>query len=202
MVLAQVWACLIIAQVLQAIRIEVALRAEVDAFEVSLSLLIEVLPQFGLQGPDGIAQCVRQGRRLGIIRPSTRLSIEAPDIPLEQLIPLPKDAILCRQPSYSHKKSSEKSMSQEIEVHPQRDQLVAILMQREAQIAAKALIAKNKPIAQSEVGPIKAQTKSRDVPSPQAVTRIAPVVQPDSSIAHPLWPFLKPLFAEALIDKM
>jgi hypothetical protein len=30
-VLAQVWACLIIAQVLQAIRMEVALRAQVDA---------------------------------------------------------------------------------------------------------------------------------------------------------------------------
>ena len=46
-VLAQVWACLIIAQVLQAIRMEVALRAEVDAFDVSLPLLIEALPQFG-----------------------------------------------------------------------------------------------------------------------------------------------------------
>jgi hypothetical protein len=46
-VLAQVWACLIIAQVLQAIRMEVALRAHVDPFEVSLPLLIEALPQFG-----------------------------------------------------------------------------------------------------------------------------------------------------------
>src|SRR5204863_6612075 len=38
-VLVQVWACLIIAQILQAIRKEVALRADVDAFEVSLPLL-------------------------------------------------------------------------------------------------------------------------------------------------------------------
>jgi hypothetical protein len=62
-ILAQVWACLIIAQVLQAIRMEVALRADVDAFEVSLPLLIEALPQFGSQGHDGIVECVRQGRR-------------------------------------------------------------------------------------------------------------------------------------------
>src|SRR5205823_12234262 len=32
-VLAQVWACLIIAQVMQALRMEVALRAEVDPFD-------------------------------------------------------------------------------------------------------------------------------------------------------------------------
>src|SRR5947209_8822630 len=88
-ILAQVWACLIIAQVLQAIRMEVALRADVDAFEVSLPLLIEALPQFGLQGHDGIVECVRQGRRLGIIRPSTRLRIQAPEISREYLIPLP-----------------------------------------------------------------------------------------------------------------
>src|SRR5437588_4258103 len=64
-VLAQVWACLIIAQVLQAIRMEVALRAQVDPFEVSLPLLIEALPQFGLQGHDGIVEggAASQARR-------------------------------------------------------------------------------------------------------------------------------------------
>jgi hypothetical protein len=90
-VLAQVWACLIIAQVLQGSRMEVALRAEVAPFEVSLPLLIEALPQFGSQGRDGMVECVRQGRRLGIIRPSTRLHIQAPEIPRDLLIPLPKD---------------------------------------------------------------------------------------------------------------
>ncbi len=43
-VLAQVWACLIIAQVLQAIRMEVALRAEVDIFDVSLSFCWKLSP--------------------------------------------------------------------------------------------------------------------------------------------------------------
>jgi hypothetical protein len=32
-----------------------------------LPLLIEALPQFGLQGHDGIVECVRQGRRLGSV---------------------------------------------------------------------------------------------------------------------------------------
>src|SRR5436190_17034681 len=79
-VLAQVWACLIIAQVMQALRMEVALPAEVDPFDVSLPLLFEALPQFSAAGQDGIVECVRQGRRLGIIRPSTRLRIQATEI--------------------------------------------------------------------------------------------------------------------------
>src|SRR5947207_6476956 len=143
-VLAQVWACLIIAQVLQAIRMEIALRAQVDIFEVSLPLLLEALPQFALQGRDGIVECVRQGRRLGIIRPSTRLRIQAPEIPREDLIPLPRDTVLCRQPCYhdeanpDKETSSDKPMSSQIEVHPQRDRLVVILRQREAQHTAAA----------------------------------------------------------------
>jgi hypothetical protein len=60
-VFAQVWACLIIAQVMQALRMEVALRAEVDPFDVSLPLLFEALPQFSSAGRDGIVECVRQG---------------------------------------------------------------------------------------------------------------------------------------------
>jgi len=197
-VLAQVWACLIIAQVLQAIRMEVALRAEVDIFDVSLSLLLEAFPQFDLQGHDGIAKCVRQGRRLGIIRPSTRLSIEAPEILPEQLIPLPKDTVLCRQPCYSHKNPAQKPMSPQIEVHPQRDLLVALLMQREAEVKAKASIAKSKPTAYSEVGSIKAQTRARNLSACQpAGTPTALAVQPDSSIPRPSWAFLKPLVASA-----
>jgi hypothetical protein len=92
---------------------------------VSLPLLIEALPQFDLQGRDGIVECVRQGRRLGIIRPSTRLCIQAPEIPREKLVPVPRDSVLCRQPHYSSrsaKQTDERSKpgSPNIEVHPER----------------------------------------------------------------------------------
>jgi hypothetical protein len=202
-VLAQVWACLIIAQVLQAIRMEVALRADVDAFEVSLPLLIEALPQFGLQGHDGIVECVRQGRRLGIIRPSTRLHIQAPEIPPEQMTPLPQGTVLCRQPCYRYEKNSDKPISSDtrnspqMEVHPQRDRLVAILRQREAQIKARARPAKAESLPKQKVVPIKpkvdptSQTKAKLVKTPM------PAVQPDPSMARPPWAFLQPLGASA-----
>jgi hypothetical protein len=202
-ILAQVWACLIIAQVLQAIRMEVALRADVDAFEVSLPLLIEALPQFGSQGHDGIVECVRQGRRLGIIRPSTRLRIQAPEIPPEQMTPLPQGTVLCRQPCYRHEKRSDKPISSDkrngpqIEVHPQRDRLVAILRQREAQIKFLARQTKAQQTPKPKVVPIKPKVD----PTSQIKAKLAktpmPPVQPDPSIARPPWAFLQPLGASA-----
>ena len=168
-----------------------ALRADVDAFEVSLPLLLEALPQLGGLD-DGVCACVRQGRQLGIIRPTTRLVIEAPTIPQEQLIPLPKDTLLCRQPHYSRQKPAHQRTDPTIVVHPQRDLLVAILLQREAQITAKASVAKRSPTALS--------IKSTDV-SEGPATRTVPAVQPDGSLARPPWAFLKPLLAEASLPK-
>jgi len=103
----QVWACLLIAQILQAMRMEVAFRAQVDAFEVSLPLLIDYVPQFSARGGDGIGECVRQGRTLGIIRPSTRTRVQAPQIPLTALIPLPAETILWCPPRYSEDRQPE-----------------------------------------------------------------------------------------------
>jgi hypothetical protein len=201
-ILAQVWACLIIAQVLQAIRMEVALRAEVDAFDVSLPLLIEALPQFGSQGRDGIVECVRQGRRLGIIRPSTRLRIQAPEIPRQDLIPLPRETVLCRQPCYHEEANpdketrSAKPMSPQIEVHPQRDRLVEILMQREAQLKAAARqTTKVEQTAQSKAVPVTFKADQKNVPKATITASKRPPVQPDPGIVRPSWAFLQPLVA-------
>lgn len=111
-ILAQLWACLIIAQILQALRIEVALRAEVDPFEVSLPLLIDSLPQWSAQGRDAISECVRQGRALGIIRPSSRTHVQAPTIDPAWLLAAPADLVLhrkaCYPPEPPHKVHSSK----------------------------------------------------------------------------------------------
>jgi hypothetical protein len=209
-VMAQLWACLIIAQVLQALRMEVALRADVDVFEVSLPLLIEALPQFGLQGRDGIMECVHQGRRLGIIRPSTRLLVKAPEIPLERLVPLPKNSVLCRQPHYhqetnsnklvaSEKQSgSDKQNCPEIEIHPQCDQIVAILLQREAEIRARSHQERAQAQAtQTKALPVKPQATTKKASQARVVTQPLSPVQPDSSMVRPPWAFLLPLVASA-----
>jgi hypothetical protein len=97
----QMLAVLIIAQVLQALRLEIAGQAGVDPFEVSLPLLIQYLPQFAAQGVDPIAAFLEHARELRFIRPSSRTVIRAPTIPAHRITPLPPDLPLERIPRYA-----------------------------------------------------------------------------------------------------
>lgn len=99
----QLWAVLIIAQVLQALRIEIAVQAGCDPFEVSLALLVEYAPRYAAQGRDPVQAFVESGRALGFIRPSRRIMIRAPVIPSEDLVPLPPGLSLTRTPRYAGK---------------------------------------------------------------------------------------------------
>ena len=67
-VLSQVWAVPIVAQILQALRLTVAGTAGVDPFEVSLPLLVKCLPQYARRGHDPVAAFVADGVRLRFIR--------------------------------------------------------------------------------------------------------------------------------------
>lgn len=100
----QVWATLCIAQILHALQLEIAGRAGVDPFEVSLALLVEYLPRLARAGQDPLALFVEQGRRAGFIRPSTRTVIRAPTIAPAQLAPVPPGLVLERPPRYAQRK--------------------------------------------------------------------------------------------------
>src|SRR5215212_448917 len=102
-VLQQVWAVLILAQILQALRMEIAARAEVDLFEVSLPLLVKYAPQYAQVGRDVVEAFVAAGRRLGYIRPSRRVRIDVPEIPPGSIRPAPPDLIRERTPRYANK---------------------------------------------------------------------------------------------------
>jgi len=96
-------ATLILAHILQALRVEIAGRAGVDPFEVSLALLIRSLPDFAAQGSDPIAAFLTNARKVGFIRPSTRTINRAPVIDPASLTPLPRDLILVRIPRYANR---------------------------------------------------------------------------------------------------
>lgn len=97
----QVWAVLIIAQILQALRWEVARRAGVDPLEVSLPLLIEWLPWIARDGEDPLTVFVTRGRAAGFIRPSRRLALHLPVIAPAQIRPPPPELPLVRTPRYA-----------------------------------------------------------------------------------------------------
>jgi Transposase DDE domain len=101
-ILVQVWACLILAQLLQAVRLEIACRAQVEPFEVSLPLLVKYVPQPWVVEQDPIAVCVQRGRQLGLIRPSSRTRVQGPRVEADQIQPLPPDVVLTRTPKYPH----------------------------------------------------------------------------------------------------
>lgn len=102
-ILHQIWAVLIISQILQALRMEIAGRAAVEPFDVSMKLLIQYLPSIGADGVDPIALFIERGRHARFIRPSSRIKTIAPSISINQLIPLPPDLILTRKPRYAGK---------------------------------------------------------------------------------------------------
>jgi hypothetical protein len=99
----QLWAALCIAQILHALRFEVARRAAVDVFDVSLPLLVRWMPRFAAQGEDPVRIFVERGRAAGFIRPSRRVKHEAPALPARAMIPLPMHTILARTPRYAQR---------------------------------------------------------------------------------------------------
>jgi hypothetical protein len=102
-ILQQIWAVLLISQILHALQLEIAAKAGVDPFDVSLSLLIDYLPDWN--DVDFIALVVEQGRDAGFIRPSRRIRIQTPPIDLKEYRPPPPDLCLLRPPRYAHRRS-------------------------------------------------------------------------------------------------
>ncbi len=98
--LQQVWGTLIIAQLLQALRLQIAVQAHEDPFDVSLALLLAYLPTVSDYHPDAIGLLVTRGKDLGFIRASSRIRIQTPDVSQLGLVPLPADLILEQVPNY------------------------------------------------------------------------------------------------------
>lgn len=103
-VLAQVWAVLLIAQLLQALRVLIAGEAGVEPFAVSMPLLVRYLPQYAARHADPLAAFLADARRLGFIRPSRRIVIVAPAIPATALSPPPANLVLVRTPRYARRR--------------------------------------------------------------------------------------------------
>jgi hypothetical protein len=100
----QLWATLVIAQVLMALRMAVAQAAEVDIFDVSLPLLARYAPRYAARGEDPVAGIVRDGRLAGFIRPSRRIVIETPAIEPDQIVPLPPGTVVLQSPRYAQRR--------------------------------------------------------------------------------------------------
>jgi hypothetical protein len=105
LILTQVWAALILYQIVQSIRMQIAHRAEVDPFDVSLKLLLQALPQLLRRGePDPIGIVVGLPRGKGcFIRPSSRTTRRIP--PIQTVSLPPPETVITRLAHYAGRKS-------------------------------------------------------------------------------------------------
>jgi hypothetical protein len=108
--LMQVWATLLIFQIVSTLRMELARRAEVDLFDVSLRLLITDLPRYVDAGiPDILGYIASRPKYGGIIRPSRRITISVPqDLPIT---PAPPGLPHQRLARYANKPRGNKSVT-------------------------------------------------------------------------------------------
>jgi Transposase DDE domain len=87
LVLQQLLLTLALAQVIHFLQGEIAQEAGVEPVEVSVDILMKVLPQAQWPSPFGLAQClVSHARQIGLIRPSRSIPLELPQIPLHEII--------------------------------------------------------------------------------------------------------------------
>jgi len=104
LIVQQVYAVLCIAQIVQALRLELAVRAGVDPFEVSLPLFLRLLPQLLAKGEaDPLAILVARGVAAGLIRPSRRTVVHTPTVDPATYAQAPPAAFRSRKPRYAHR---------------------------------------------------------------------------------------------------
>jgi hypothetical protein len=82
----QCLAVIIVAQMVQGMRMQMAMEAGVDAFEVSLPLLLQELPDLLREQQEPVEWIKTYGRELGIIRASSRLEPVVPKIVESDLV--------------------------------------------------------------------------------------------------------------------
>jgi len=93
----QLWCGLLLAQLFHGLQVQLAAQEGVDPFDVSIDLLIEVVPgllQRGIAPLPGLGQ---RGRELGLIRPSSRRPIEVPFVDPSWITPAPPEALRSRE---------------------------------------------------------------------------------------------------------
>jgi hypothetical protein len=106
---AQVWATVLLAQLLHTLQVQTAVETEVETFDVSLELLICYLPdvqQITQHFERSLTEVIeKMGPGLGLIRSHTRRKMQIPEIGWEEILTPPPGLQWIRTPRYPHKKA-------------------------------------------------------------------------------------------------
>jgi Transposase DDE domain len=89
----QVWAGLCLAQLFHGLQVHLAAQEGVDPFDVSLEVLVDLVPRLLLSGIAPLPSLGRVGRAVGLIRPSTRIQVQVPFVDATWITPAPPEAL-------------------------------------------------------------------------------------------------------------
>jgi DDE family transposase len=89
----QIWCALLLAQVFHGLQVQLAAQEGVDPFDVSIDLLVEVVPRLLQRGIAPLPFLGRVGREVGLIRPSTRIEVQVPFVDATWIMPAPPEAL-------------------------------------------------------------------------------------------------------------
>ena len=93
----QIWCALLVAQVFHGLQVQLAAQEGVDPFEVSIDLLVEVVPRLLQRGIAPLPYLGQRGRELGLIRPSSRIQVQVPWVDPSWITPAPPEAVRPRE---------------------------------------------------------------------------------------------------------
>jgi hypothetical protein len=93
----QIWCALLLAQLFHGLQVQLAAQEGVDPFEVSIDVLVEVVPRLLQRGIAPLPFLGRVGRELGLIRPSTRIEVQVPWVDPSWITPAPPEAVRPRE---------------------------------------------------------------------------------------------------------
>lgn len=93
----QVWAGLCLAQLFHGLQVQLAAQEGVDPFDISIELLVELVPRLLQRGIVALPYLGRVGREVGLIRPSTRLQVQVPFVDATWITPAPEEALRPRE---------------------------------------------------------------------------------------------------------
>jgi hypothetical protein len=89
----QIWAGLLLAQLFHGLQVQLAAQQGVEPFDVSIDLLVELVPPLLQRGIAPLPLLGRLGRELGLIRPSTRIRVQTPFVDATWITPAPPEAL-------------------------------------------------------------------------------------------------------------
>lgn len=89
----QVWAGLCLAQLFHGLQVQLAAQEGIDPFDVSIEVLVDLVPRLLLHGIAPLPSLGQVGRAVGLIRPSTRMRMQVPFVDATWITPAPPEAL-------------------------------------------------------------------------------------------------------------